>query len=247
MKDLSKLKYKESDEATFKGLLATSYLEEDNTLEGFTGLYPGTCVIINPEEVEDNTATPSIHSYTPPARPEYPLHGYVSWGSTCIVAKPERYFHTTGLESNISISGIYTLETDMETSIGEVDFIRSSQMEEALKVLSEVYHKCLEANWDGYGSAPITYDSYLEASKLFRMIPSSFPMPDILPEPDGEIGLEWYRENDLVFSISFSGKNIITYAGLFGKNNEAHGTEYFTDSIPKTILDFLKRLFSSIE
>ncbi len=70
-------------------------------------------------------------------------------------------------------------------------------------------------------------------------------MPDILPEPDGGIGLEWYKEKGFSFVISVSGKNIITYVGRFGKNNEIYGSEDFTDSVPIVILNGLKRLFSN--
>jgi hypothetical protein len=115
----------------------------------------------------------------------------------------------------------------------------------ALESLDEVYEECSKANWDGYDAAPISLEAYFEASKLLRIIPRSYPMPDILPEPDGEIGLEWYKDREFSFVISVCGKNIITYVGLFGKNNETYGAEDFTDSVPKVVLNGLKRLFSN--
>jgi len=115
----------------------------------------------------------------------------------------------------------------------------------ALKSLDEVYEECSEANWDGYDAAPISLEAYFEASKLLRIIPSSYPMPDILPEPNGEIGLEWYKDRGFSFVISVHGKNVITYVGLFGNNNETYGTEGFTNSVPKVVLNGLKRLFSN--
>ena len=242
MKDSGELKYEESDDIALKGVLAEHFLEEDDTLEDLTSLSQGGYVIFNPEEIEDNTVTPGIHSCT---YPTYPFHYSVPWSTTCIVAKPETYFYQTGGEE-ISGSGIYTIKTDVEILPAE-EFIISPRLNNILKVLQEVYQECLEPNWDGYNASPITHETYSEANKILKLIPPSFPLPDILPEPDGEIGLEWYKEKDFVFSISLGGKNIITYAGLFGKNNEVHGTEYFTDSIPKTILDFLRRLFPSIK
>lgn len=113
----------------------------------------------------------------------------------------------------------------------------------ALERLEEVYKECSMEDWDSYDAAAISQEAYLEARRLLRLIPSSFPMPDILPEPEGEIGLEWYKESGFSFVISVGGNNIITYAGRFGKNNETYGTEYFTDSMPKIILDSLRRLF----
>ncbi|MBU4185490.1 MAG: hypothetical protein KKI12_04635 [Proteobacteria bacterium] len=113
----------------------------------------------------------------------------------------------------------------------------------ALEELEKVYEECLEVNWDGYGAMPISRETYSEARKLLRMMPSSSPMPDISAEPDGEITFEWYKEKYSVFVISVGGNNIITYAGLFGKSNKIHGTEYFADELPEIIRHCIQRLF----
>ena len=140
------------------------------------------------------------------------------------------------------ISGLGDIDRSKLDLAGTVDWTKY-----ALESLNEVYEECSEANWDGYDATPISLEAYFEASKLLRIIPASFPMPEILPEPSGEIGLEWYKERDFSFVISVGGKNIITYVGRFGKNNEIYGTEYFKDSVSKIILDGLRRLFSTIE
>lgn len=113
----------------------------------------------------------------------------------------------------------------------------------ALEELEKVYEECLEANWDGYGAMPISRETYSKARKLLRMMPSSLPRPDISSEPDGEITFEWYKEKYSVFVISIGGNNLITYAGLFGKSNKIHGTEYFADELPKIIRHCIRRLF----
>jgi len=140
----------------------------------------------------------------------------------------------------IFISGLGDIDWNKLDLKGTIDWT-----DNALKSLDEVYGECSEANWDGYDAAPISLEAYFETSKLLRIIPNSFPVPDILPEPDGGIGLEWYKDRGFSFVISVSGKNIITYAGRFGKNNETYGSEDFRDSISKVILDWLKRLFSN--
>jgi len=113
----------------------------------------------------------------------------------------------------------------------------------ALEELEKVYEECSEANWDGYGAMPISRETYSEARKLLRMMPSSLPRPDISAEPDGEITFEWYKEKYSVFVISVGGNNLITYAGLFGKSNKIHGTEYFADELPEIIHHCIRRLF----
>ncbi len=82
-----------------------------------------------------------------------------------------------------------------------------------------------------------------QAKRLLESLPLTFfPIPEVIPEPNGEIGLEWYREKRNVFVASVSGRNEIVYAGLLGVN-KLHGTEYFGDSLPSIILENLKRLY----
>jgi len=109
--------------------------------------------------------------------------------------------------------------------------------------LDEVFDECSEEGWDGYDALPITDYSYIEAKRLIESLPlTSFPIPEVVPESSGEIGLEWYRRKRLIFTVSVSGRNEIVYAGLFG-TNRAHGTEYFGDLLPSVILENLKRLY----
>ncbi len=113
----------------------------------------------------------------------------------------------------------------------------------ALESLDKVYAETQDKDWDGYGAEPVSHKAFIEAQKLLRMIPPSFPMPEVLVEPDGEIGFEWYRDKDHVFVISLGGENTITYAGLFGRNNKTHGTESFTDKLPQSVLENIRRVF----
>jgi hypothetical protein len=105
------------------------------------------------------------------------------------------------------------------------------------------YIKYSVSDWDGYNAQPISIKAYSEASKLLRILPNSFPMPDICPEPNGGIGFEWYKEKGFSFLVSVNGQNMITYVGRFGKNTYFYGTEFFRDSLPKIVLDGLKRLY----
>lgn len=114
-------------------------------------------------------------------------------------------------------------------------------LEEAFQSLNELYGECSAENWDGYGAKAVSVDSIYEAFKFCQMI-TSFPMPQMLAEPSGEIGLEWYKDNKMIFVISLNGKGMISYAGIFG-SNKIHGIEYFSDSIPSVIIENLRRLY----
>jgi len=116
------------------------------------------------------------------------------------------------------------------------------RLDDVLQSLDELCKGCSEEGWDGYDALPIGGDVCDEAKRLIRSLPINLPMPGIIPEPNGKIGLEWSKGNRLVFVASVSGKNEIVYAGLFGMN-KTHGTEYFGDSLPSTIVENLKRLY----
>lgn len=111
--------------------------------------------------------------------------------------------------------------------------------------LLEIFLDCRKPNWDGYDAKPISEKAYFEAAKLLELLRFYLPQPEIVPEPMGDIAFEWYKENQYTFVISVSGVNTIAYAGIFGPGNEVHGTENFTESIPRTIIENIQRLFPS--
>lgn len=134
-----------------------------------------------------------------------------------------------GFETSITLSG---------------EFKRYFKLIELNHAFDAIFQECSQENWDGYDAAPISKKTYFEAKKFIEMLRSlPFPLPEILPEPDGQIGFEWYKEKNNSFTVSLTEKNLIYYAGLFGENSETCGKEKFNDSIPKVISDNLSRLF----
>lgn len=109
--------------------------------------------------------------------------------------------------------------------------------------LRAVYKENSEENWDGEGARPITKDAYLEAKQFLKLLPTVFPKPDVVPEPRGEIAMEWYKGKGRVFVISFGGNGVITFAGMFGHNATLHGSESFEDFIPPIVIEGIRRLF----
>lgn len=82
-------------------------------------------------------------------------------------------------------------------------------------------------NRDGDGSKPIRSE-VLElaegvATRLLRLLPDDIPLPDVFPEADGEICLNWSTEEGRVFSVSMGEHGNANYAGEFGKEGEVHG------------------------
>lgn len=110
------------------------------------------------------------------------------------------------------------------------------------QALLEIYRDYSKENWDGEGAIAIGEDAYLEAREFIRLLPTTLPLPEVLPEPTGEIAFEWYKSKTHLFVVSFRGRGIITYAGMFGEGTTIHGTERFEDFIPKMVIENMRRL-----
>ncbi len=136
------------------------------------------------------------------------------------------------------------IRNKFEKAIAELrETITAGQsLRKALETLEEIYEEASLDNWDGYGAKPVTKEALFETQKLLDLLPSSVPLPDLVPEPCGEIGLEWVKNRHHIFSVSLAGHGKITYAGLYGPN-ETHGTEYLGDVLPTIIIENLRRLY----
>ena len=135
------------------------------------------------------------------------------------------------------------LSSFVERMLGDCSQSVIISSNESLERLYSLLEECATDNWDGYGAQSIDPNSFDEAERFIRALPTTISNPEIAVDPDGEISLEWYLEPRKVFSVSIGKRNEITYAGLYGPN-KAYGREYFGDEIPKAIFDNLDRLFS---
>ena len=82
--------------------------------------------------------------------------------------------------------------------------------------LNEISTECALGNWDGYNASTIKQETLDRVFEYLRSLPDAMPDPDIAPDPDGEISLEWYVDKDHLFSISINAEGRLAYAGLFG-------------------------------
>lgn len=103
---------------------------------------------------------------------------------------------------------------------------------DALLVLPQRYR---EENWDGQGATPIPEAAFQEARAFLRKLPTTIPLPEVIAEPDGYLGLEWYANKWLMYVVSFNGKGALSCSGLFGPERN-YGTRYMDEGIPAGIL-----------
>ena len=111
-----------------------------------------------------------------------------------------------------------------------------------VQTLNDLFKQCSVPGWDGYGAKPIDKESYYESLRFIQYLPDFLPNPEVTIEPDGEIAFEWFNSKRRVFSVSVSRNGELAYAGLLGYN-KTHGTEFFGDELPKTILDNIQRVY----
>ena len=113
-------------------------------------------------------------------------------------------------------------------------------MEEAKFTLQDTFVNRLAMNWDGYGAQPLSIGAYIGAKKFLELLPANIDMPDIVPEPSGSIGLEWYHDKHNVISIGFHGETRASYASLI--KNLPHDGEFSLagEEIPATVKGLIK-------
>ncbi|MEO8324951.1 MAG: hypothetical protein ABI618_03825 [Nitrospirota bacterium] len=110
---------------------------------------------------------------------------------------------------------------------------------DAIVTLPQQYR---EKNWDGLEAEPIPAAAIQEARIFLRKLPSSIPMPEVIPEPDGYLGLEWYANKWLLYVVSFNGTGVLSCSGLIG-SERIYGPRYMDERIPAEILRNIAKVF----
>ncbi len=100
-----------------------------------------------------------------------------------------------------------------------------------LKELEEVFKECIDADWDGEGAPSISIGAFTDAQNFIRRIPSDFSLPNILPEPDGTIGLEWSISEDDYIIINFVGTGYFNAVGRTSGRKEKNTEIPLSDGI----------------
>lgn len=109
-------------------------------------------------------------------------------------------------------------------------------------LLARLAHECGVAGWDGYDAAPISVATCDRVQAFIDALPCWMPTPEIVPETDGEIAVEWDLSPNRIFSVSIGEQGPLHFAGLFGPNKERHGVEPFEDSVPEDIFSYISQL-----
>ena len=100
--------------------------------------------------------------------------------------------------------------------------IAEQNRQQHLRELVEVFIECISKDWDGEGARPISIGAYTDTLSFIKKIPTDFSLPDILPESDGTIGLQWYQSSSDYMIFNFDGTGFINLVGRENNNLIKH-------------------------
>jgi len=117
---------------------------------------------------------------------------------------------------------------------------RINNANETLKILNQSYSI---DDWDGRGALAIPVNACEEAFQLISQLPEKYPMPEIIPETTGEVGLEWYVNPYQVLLLSLAGNGYIYFSGLFGYKNAEYGSKPIAGQLDRKIILLLDEVY----
>lgn len=116
--------------------------------------------------------------------------------------------------------------------------------------LAEIERDCQRPNWDGQGTAVVSQDVIANteavAKALHAVLPLGTPAPDLVPESDGEISIDWIVDQRHIFSISVGDGDAISFAAQFGNEGAEHGWRRIDRTSPVTLKATLRELASLV-
>jgi len=104
-------------------------------------------------------------------------------------------------------------------------------------------HECSRQGWDGYEANPILPEAVSRALLLIELLPEGTEIPELVPDPVGEISFEWSDRHDRILSVT-PRKGVLVYAAILGHDHTQYGKAPVRDSWPAEIQSILTRYFN---
>lgn len=100
--------------------------------------------------------------------------------------------------------------------------------------------ECSRSDWDGAGAAPISPRAAVRAADLIELLPTDLAAPEVAPEPDGSISLDWIASRSRLVTVSVGPGPSLAYAWIDG-SNRGHGVVHFgTSEAPAHLVDTIR-------
>ena len=100
--------------------------------------------------------------------------------------------------------------------------VSDSRLDEIIYETYKLTSEASEKNWDGYGAEPVKASYLAHVFSMLGRLPLKYEIPKLIPEPGGEIGMEWRSENASIV-MSYVGNDEVTYS-LIKKDFTSYGS-----------------------
>lgn len=143
----------------------------------------------------------------------------------------------------VSLEGRFVVQSEFDIqSRTEASVALFGEKEQVMSTIYETAVDCRIADWDGYGALPLSSKSVAYGIQFVRLLPDNTPMPEVSPEPDGMLALDWAASKSRRLSVSFCDSERIAYAWLDG-SDRGHATARFDgQAIPQRVLDAINAI-----
>ena len=118
---------------------------------------------------------------------------------------------------------------------------------ELYKKLFEIFLECSEKDWDGYHANPADPQSFAGTIIFLNYFPSDLPLPDLMPEPNGDLCMVW-KNNGYTLMVSvcclINWKGYIKWNGILPEGHKPSSFLWTETSlaIPNELIIIIKKL-----
>lgn len=96
-------------------------------------------------------------------------------------------------------------------------------------------------DWDGEGAEAIVLETIFIAYKVIELFDEGIPLPEIVPEPNGDIGMEWVTSSEHLV-ISVSKDKGYTYAYISEEGDRFYGSgKIKSTGLPQKVINLLPK------
>lgn len=136
------------------------------------------------------------------------------------------------------------LEEQENNSVQEI--CRDSYYKQCESDLSKIVISCNERGWDGYDALPISAKVIEITSRLIKKmgILGFQNYPELVPENDGAITLEWYVNPKQELSVSVNPNNVLYHAFIDG-SDKRHGSSIMQEGLSPSIIALIDQIMDN--
>lgn len=110
--------------------------------------------------------------------------------------------------------------------------------------VADVLEEAQSPGWDGYGASPVPESAEFHANMLLnQLVPFCHIAPDVAPEADGNIELEWFRDKEWRLVASVDGRGIVCYAAKCGDASQTGRLSRIDENTTEGLRQVLSRIY----